>query len=480
MSEKLKINAVYNGIYQFILIGLPLVIAPYASRVLGATSIGQISFAQAVFVYFNLLSAMGSGTYGQRLIASVKDDSTALAKCFWEIVILKIFLGCLGVVFFLGFTAVSQFPFKILLYAQIVDLSVNMVDIAWLYQGLEDFKKTVSRQVLIKIVSAASVFVFVKEANDTFQYLLCFSVPTLIGYLAMWPGFRAKVIYIPIRELAPFRHFRGLVALFIPYIAVLLFSYIDKLMLGLLVKDTSVLGYFEQAMKFITISLGVVTSLSVVLMPAISSLHSNDEKEKLKSILLNTIRFSISTTLIIFLILFVSGQNFIPWFLGSGFVSSVPILKILSGLVVFKGINSILGMGYLVATYQQSKYTIAISVSAIANVLLDFLFIPYFQAVGAAYASLISEVIFFVYLVYVSKSLFSYLEYLKLSWKYISSAIFVVGLTYYPGSLINPTVLNSIGFVVVLVLSYYSVVTYFFKDEFLKKNLQKIILKVVR
>ena len=114
MKKSLKENALYNLIYQVISIVLPLITAPYVSRRLGVVGIGNISFTQAIFVYFNLLAAMGTGTYAQRLIASKQDNPISLDAAFWEIVVLKGFLTIIAAICYSIYIGLFGGKFKLL------------------------------------------------------------------------------------------------------------------------------------------------------------------------------------------------------------------------------------------------------------------------------------------------------------------------------------------------------------------------------
>ena len=52
--ENIKKNISYNVIYQILIIILPLITAPYISRVMGADVLGQYSYSYSVVYYFSL------------------------------------------------------------------------------------------------------------------------------------------------------------------------------------------------------------------------------------------------------------------------------------------------------------------------------------------------------------------------------------------------------------------------------------------
>jgi O-antigen/teichoic acid export membrane protein len=477
MSSKLKINAIYNAFYQIVLFVSPIIVSPYVSRVFGPEGIGAISFSQSIFIFFNLLGSLGSGTYGQRLIASSRNNSEDLTKSFWEIVILKIFLSITSIIIYTTFVLYSNIGYKTLLLVLIVDLSVNMFDIAWLYQGLENFKKTVTNQVIIKILAIVGVFLFVKNSEDTYIYLLCFSIPLLLGYISLWIGVQKRLVKVKFRNLKPFKHFGGLIALFLPFIAVLLFSKVDKLMLGFLSDEILEVGYYEQGMKFIAIALGFITSFSVVLLPTLTNYFKNNNYKELQEIILKTILRVFALSILLFLGLFVVSSNFVPWFFGKEFIPSIAIMKILSILMMFKGINAILGSAYLISIYQQKKYTIAIYTCVIVNIVLNWLLIPIYFSKGAAYTSVVSEIILFGMLMYFSKDVINYAVLFKSVWKYLAAGVLTILPLQFLANNLAPSILNTIILSSILLLCYCTLLVVVFKDLILMNSLKKIVNK---
>lgn len=477
MKRSLKVNAIYNIIYQVISILLPLITAPYASRVLGATGIGNISYTQAIFVYFNLLATMGTGTYAQRLIASEQEYSQRMSKSFWEIVILKLLLTLFSGVLYATYIINWGGDLRFLLSVQFVDLFINIVDIAWLYQGMEDFQKTVSRQVVIRVVGAALIFVFVKNPGDEYKYLLCNSVPTIIGYATMWSDVRKVGISLVKTKLHPFLHLKGVIALFIPYIATLLFSYVDRIMIGSMTSTTAEVGYYEQGNKFITISITLITSLSTVLLPKIASLCRNNNFQEVSKYLNKSIRFVLCVGCLLSVGLFIVGENLIPWYFGTDFVASIPIMQILSLLVIVKGINAILGGGYLIASYRQTKYTISIYLSAITNIVLNCILISKFNAIGAAIASVIAEWVLFIFMIAFSRDVLHVKEIIHQIWKYIVSGIVAFGVAYPLSKIFSSSLIHTV-LLTVLITGIYGLLLLFLKDEIVLDTLKSILNKV--
>ena len=260
------------------------------------------------------------------------------------------------------------------------------------------------------------------------------------------------------------------------YIATLLFSYVDRIMIGAMTSTTAEVGYYEQGNKFITISITLITSLSTVLLPRIATLYRTNKICEVRSYLNKAIRFVLCIGFLLSIGLFVVGQNLIPWYFGEDFVKAIPIMQVLSMLVVVKGVNSILGSGYLIASYQQTKYSIAIYISAITNIVLNAYFIPKYDALGAAITSVVSEFVLFFCMVYFSRCVLCLKELVGQNWKYVIATLVTFLSVIWSTKKLTASIIHTI-LLTIWITGEYSFLLVIMKDEFILNNFHKVIQK---
>ena len=102
-NKSIKLNYIYNMLYQVLILLTPLMTAPYLSRVLGAEGIGEVSYVASIASYFLLVAGMGITTYGQREIAYFQDDRQARTRVFWEIKIVSFVVTLAVILIYLPF-----------------------------------------------------------------------------------------------------------------------------------------------------------------------------------------------------------------------------------------------------------------------------------------------------------------------------------------------------------------------------------------
>ena len=277
-QTSIKKNFIYQMIYQILIIILPFVTSPYIARTIGAEGLGTYSYSYSIAYYFVLFSMLGLANYGNRAVAQCRDNQKNLNETFSNIVTLHIafsFICCVVYILYVFFLANEK------LYAgiQFTYVLSGLFDVSWFYFGIEKFKLTVTRNIIIKILNVVCVFVFVRNANDLWKYCAIMAVGMLISQISLWfPLNKFVAFQKPTwKKMKP--HIEPLLILFIPAIAVSLYKYMDKIMIGAMSNKTQ-LGFYENAEKVINIPLTIITSFGTVMLPKMSNLVASHNREK--------------------------------------------------------------------------------------------------------------------------------------------------------------------------------------------------------
>ena len=94
-KQGLKANFIFQGLYQFIILCIPLIISPYLTRVIGSNGLGIYTYTNSIAYYFVLFANLGIAKYGQRIIAVNRDDLIRLRKTFWSLYIVHLAMSIL-------------------------------------------------------------------------------------------------------------------------------------------------------------------------------------------------------------------------------------------------------------------------------------------------------------------------------------------------------------------------------------------------
>ena len=475
MKNSILKNYIYNLIYQIVVIILPLITTPYLSRVLGAENIGIYSYTLSIVTYFILIGSLGVAMYGQREIAYLQNDKKVRSKKFWEIVIFRMITLMISMVIFY-FTYAASGEYKVYYQIFLLEIFANIFDISWFFQGMEDFKKTVGRNLIIRILSVILIFILVKDQDDLAKYIIIYVLTTFIGNISLWFYLPKYIQKVSLKHLNIIQHIKPTISLFIPQVATQIYTVLDKTMIGSILGDMSEVGYYEQGQKITKLTLAIITALGTVVAPRIANTFKDGNKEEINQYLNRSFKFVWLLACPMIAGLIVVSSNFVPIFYGDGYDKVATILCVISPLILAIGLNNVTGVQYLIQVKKQRIYTITVVIGAIVNIVLNFILINIFKSVGAAIASVLAETaILIAQLIFVRKDI-NIKNVYKGAWKYILSSIIMFIFTILLKDITNNQFYNLIIQIVTGSCIYF-VILFILKDEFLKDVIQRVLNK---
>lgn len=478
MAQKsIKKNYVYNLCYQILTMLTPLITAPYLARVLGADGIGTISYTDSVVAYFVLLATMGISTYGQREISYVQNNMSGRSLVFWNTKVLEIITSAVS---FSAFVIFSFFQENKLIYLifSINILSVLM-DVTWFFQGMEEFGKTVLRNIVVKLLGIIYIFLFVKTSDDIAAYAFGTCFFAFIANVSLWFYLPKYIDKINFGELHPFKEFKTVLSLFIPTVAIQVYTVLDKTMIGIITKSSFENGYYEQAIKISKMALMFVISLGTVMIPRIGFHYEQKQLDEVKRLMYRAYRFVWFLGIPLCFGLIGVASNFVPWFFGPGYEKVIGLLRILAFLILAIGINNVTGMQYLIPTKKQNTFTLTVIIGALVNFVLNSILIFFLQSIGAAIASVAAEAAIAVIQIIIVRKELSPLTILKESINYLfAGAVMSLALWKASGCL-APSALNTMLLVVIGGCIYFGILL-IIRDTFFITNIKGIIIKLLK
>ncbi len=385
----IKKNLFYNLIGQVAVLIIPFIVTPYVSRVLGASNIGQYSYATSIVTYFTLIATLGSETYGQREIAFYRNDKKQLSQIFWNTFSFRCLSSTFALLLYFAYIyfVEGMNVINVILASNIINIAIN---VEWFFNGIEDFKKIVFRTLFVRLLYIICIFAFVKKEDDLWIYVLIYVFSIVLGNLVMWIYIPKYVV--PVKQIYPFNDFKEMWLIFLPSVAIQIYTVLDKNMIGWITHSDYANGCYEQSEKTAKFALTVVTSVATVIVSRVANLyHNNMNVAKQYVYKAFNVVWMLSFPMMFGLI--GVSSVFIPLFLGNGFQDSVGLLMIFSTLIVIIGISYIVGGVYLLYTKQQNVYTISVTIAAVCNFVINIILIPKMGAFGAAIASVIAEII---------------------------------------------------------------------------------------
>ena len=466
-SKSITKNYLFNLINQILLIIIPIITTPYVSRVLGADGVGKYSFSNSIASYFVIFASLGFGYYAQREIAKYQDNKKKQSEIFWEIIIVRSASVSTALIVYFAAIVLGVFKEEYTLLMMILSVSILAVafDISFLFAGNEDFSKTVLTNTVVRILNVIAIFVFVKDRNDLWKYVLITVLTVLTANASLAVYAKNYLCNIEIKSLRPIRHIKPAVILFLPTIAISVYTYLDKTMIGVITGSDFENGFYEQAEKIVKIVMTVVTSLGAVMIPRNSNAFERKDMQAIRQNIYRSVRFVLLLGIPMMIGLIAVSDNMVPWFLGDGYYKSANIMKILSVLILAIGLSNVFGLQYLIPAGEDKKFTISVTCGAFTNFLLNLVLIRLFKSYGAAIATIVAETVVTVIMFCFIRKNVSLCEILKNSTKYLISGIIMFVPCFVLGRILEPSIINT--FIIVFIgVVVYLICLILLKDEF--------------
>lgn len=388
-------NLIYNIAYQILVMIIPLITMPYISRIIGATGYGIYSYHYSIACYFGLFSLLGIANYGVRSIATCFDDKKKRTNVFFNIYSIQFTASILVIILYLGYVYLFVTKDQNIAYLQVIYLLSLVFDINWFYFGMELFPVTVIRNVVIKLITTISIFIFVRKPTDVPIFTIIMLGGMLLSQIVLW--FRLP-LYIQISKpsLKNIKsHFIPICILFLPAIATSVFRTMDKIMLGAFCNKAQV-GYYTQAENLEWTCLSVITALGTVMIPVASKLSNAGEKQTLAHYTQISFRGLTIFTIAITSILVGISPVFVPFFLGKEFIPTIYLTMLISPSMFFIAWENIIRTQYLLPNNKDKEFTLSVFTGAIVNFIANLILIPYLESYGTVIGTLLAEGVVFL------------------------------------------------------------------------------------
>lgn len=399
----------YNLLMNYILLAanflFPLITYPYVTRVLGAESLGTVSFAGSVANYFAAIATFGITSYAVRTCAKVKEDEKGFAKTAGELFTANAVTTAIAVLFytvtiFIIPTFRAQWQLMVLFG---LGFAMEFIGVNWFYTATEQFTYITIRNIVYKSVSLICVFLWVKDSSDALVY----------AGITVFAGIGINIVnYIHAQKSIPIRfaltskvirHYHKTKWFFLQSVALTILSNMDVSMLGFLSTNTQV-GNYEVALKLKLLLSSLVSSLGNVFLPRLSRNVERKQMDAFWNTVHKSLRYNGVISLPMMEFFWISADEIIKVFCGTEYIYAADILRILMVAVFLIGISTVTGIQILLSIDKEKGLFWSLVAGSAVNFVLNRCMIPVMQGMGAALTTVCAEsVILIVQLCFIKK-----------------------------------------------------------------------------
>jgi len=357
---------------------------------IGTENFGIISFAQSNVSFFVLFATLGLDTYGIREIAKNKESSSSLVNSILTLRLLLSFL-VYGLLFsYISFSVESEFIRLIML---IIGLRViaESLHLSWVFQGLENFKVSALRNTALYFFSFVGIYTLVSTPDHTslaviilMIVMISVSLAQIIYYILKIDSIKISINFDTWKKILKQSIPIGISAFFI-----IVYNNSDMVMIGYMRNNTET-GLYSAAFKILSIAIIPSGLIQQIFYPKLSKFKSPEDSLR---ILIKYIQILFSLAVFISGSFYIYAKDLILFQFHKEYIASVPALEIMT-IKIFLSFAAVTFTTSLLASSRQNFVMKAVAFSALLNVVLNFILIPDFGFIGAAWTTVISE--FFV------------------------------------------------------------------------------------
>lgn len=362
------------------------------TRFLGPSGFGSINYGMAYTAFFLSVCTLGLNNILVKEFVDCRFDEGTVLGTSLCLRTISSFLSA-GVIFCIVSVVDAGDP-------TVIQITM-LCSISLIFQVFEVFNYWFQARLESKVTSLISLAAFVvMSAYKVWLYVqgkgvVWFAFSTTIDYIVMGVllliayicahGSRLRVSWICARAmLKDSCHF------ILPNVMVAVYAYVDKIMLRQMIDDAEV-GCYSTAVSFCTVWCFVLAAIIDSMVPSIMEAHKQDPVLfRRRNCQLYALVFYISvgaSTLITVL-----AEPLVLLLYGEAYRGAILPLRIITWYTAFSYLGTARGTWMICEGKQRYLKYIYMS-AALANVLLNWLFIPIWGASGAALASLISQVL---------------------------------------------------------------------------------------
>ena len=359
MDGKLKKNLSYQSIYQLLTVITPLIVTPYISRILGPDNIGIYSYTYSIAYYFVMFALMGVANYGNRTISANNTTRENRSRVFWEIYSFQFIMSIVMTIAYLFYIIWFCRYEKVISIIQMIYVMTSVIDISWLFFGVEDVRHVVIRNTIVKIMSLMGIFIFVKNSDDLWIYTLLLTGGQFIGGATMWLSLKKYIFFVKPHFSGIKKHIIPNITLFIPVIAISLYKTMDKIMLGILSSDSQV-GFYTNAESLINAPMGFIVAVGTVMLPRITHLLMNGEIEQSITYFEKSLKLTMCFSCAVAFGLVAVAPTFVPLYYGNGFDDCVFLIQGQAFVMLFLAWANVVRTQFLLPHKHDKQYILSI------------------------------------------------------------------------------------------------------------------------
>ncbi len=377
---------------QIFRMGLSLIITSLLARYLGTENFGLINYSLAYIIIFTTITNLGIDNIIVNEIINKREETGKLIGTTIYLRLSSSIFSIFSIYLIVSYLNVNQTTILIITMIQSISLLFVVFESIeyWFQSNLQSKYIVISKSIAFSIVSIWRLILIYFEKSLYYFAAATIIEATIIAifmiiFYVKFKGPRLSFSFQTAKQLlSKSYHF------FIAGLLIMIYTQIDKILLGQMT-DVNTVGVYTAAMSVASLWVFIPYALIESARPIIMASKGQSEDsymKKMKQLYCSIIWISIVASVLITLF----SKIIILIIYGNQFIDSVNILIILIWSRIFSLIGSTRAIWLTVENLGKFQ-VIFVGIGAVLNIILNLILIPRYGAIGAAYSTLIAEIV---------------------------------------------------------------------------------------
>lgn len=390
IKNKIFQNTLSLYLLTFAKMIVPLLTLPYFTRVLSVDGYAVVSYVKSVMTYIQVFLDFGFVLSATKEIVEANNNKEKISKILGVSLVAKGLLAVLSLVFCFALSICIPLLRENLAYVFLsyfaIALTIFLPD--YVFRGLEKMHALTIRFVIMKGISTALSFVFIKGDHQLLLIPILDVLGTLVAIVWTWAEIKKMgiwPIFTAITEV--FHSLKTSLVYFMSDAATTIFGAFNTMLIGIMLS--------KQDIAFWSVASQLIAAVQALYSPITSGVYPHMVRKKdmrlilkICAIFMPIIFAGVCLTYHIsdWVIILVSGEKYI---------GAVAVLRSLLPLLIISFFSMLLGWPCLGAIKRQKQVTISTALAAIVQILILVLLIVVGRLTlfTIALARIISEIV---------------------------------------------------------------------------------------
>lgn len=372
--------------------GLNFVFAIFTARLLGEVGLGSYATIAALVGMFGVFFELGLSQYVERTIAQ---DARRAAELFWNLLLLRLILAIAGIVSISGLAVAlgydREMSFGVFLFTCTFALAAIQIPLSTVLSANERFEAVGLMEIVgqLTVVGVGTLLLLLDMGYYALLFTGFVAMPAQIA-IGIWALRRFKLGPFPFRiDPGSWRRFiKASIPFGITALA-LNFNYQADTVILEYFRSVGEVGWYNGSYRLVLAIVSVAGSFLTVMTPALAREHASEPQR-----VHQWVRSAIVGTTLIAMPIAVGGGllagPIITLLYGAAFTPAGAALAILCWDVPLVLLLAMAG-NITTAIGQEHPAARIYFVSAVANVVLNLIFIPRFGMIGASWITILTD-----------------------------------------------------------------------------------------